>query len=98
VDLDGLLTPGCEASCSGATCTLPDAGTVTFTAVPLGETGLVFDALASSGAYGNGVQTSAGFTNFGILGEPTPPAIGAVEQTSAAYRHIGGFSAALRKP
>ena len=97
-DFDRNVTYGCEASCTGLSCTLGSGGTVTLTAVPLPETGPTWQAVASGSSFGAQVQTSAAYTNMGILGEPTPPAAsGKVESTSGTHRNLGGFSSMLRK-
>lgn len=92
-DLDPAIF-GCESTCTAATCMVGDGGTVVFTAPPVPETGLVNEALSSGSSHGAAVQTSTGHTNFGILGEETPPG---VEQTSVSHRHLGGFNSALRR-
>lgn len=97
-DLDGPATPGCEASCAGATCTLPDGGVVGVTNPPVPESGAVARALASGSSHGAQVQTSATHSNLGVLGEETPPAERAVESTNATHRNIGGFNSQLRRP
>jgi hypothetical protein len=98
-DFDRDTTYGCEASCHGLTCTLGSGETVTLTAEPLPETGLTWQAVASGSSFGGEVQTSATHTNFGILGEPTPPLeSGLVESSSATHRNLGGFTTMLRKP
>ena len=56
---------------------------------------IYWGALSSGGSFGAEVQTNAAFTNFGILGDSTPPsADGTVQQTNASFIHIGGFMAA----
>lgn len=90
-DIDGPESFGCESTCIHRVCTGP-SGTVTLTAEPLPETGLVQQALASGSSFGGAVQTSATHTNIGVLGESTPPtAQGAVQQESATHTNIGGF-------
>lgn len=91
-DLDGAKTLGCEASCAGKTCTLGDGTTVTVTNVPLPETGAVFQDFASGSSFGRFIQTNAGHTNIGVLGQ-SPGAGGAVEQKDEKHRHIGGLTA-----
>jgi len=91
-DLDGPATFGCEATCAGATCTLADGGSLTLGAPPLPETGLVAQVLCSGGALPPAPQTNARFTNYGVLGEPTPPLWGgAVRQRNATFQNIPGF-------
>ena len=85
---------GCESTCAGATCTLGDGGTVVLSSPPVPETGLTASTLSSGGSHGAEVQTSAGHSNLGILGEPTPAAD---EQSSATHRNAGGFNAELRR-
>ena len=82
---------GCESTCVGPLCTLGDGGVVVLTAPPVPETGVTASAFASGSSHGAQVQTSTGHTNFGVLGEPTPPG----EQSSAAHRNLGGFTTEL---
>ncbi len=99
-DFDREVTFGCEVSCTDKTCTLPNNTTVTLTAPPLPESGLVFQALASGSSFGanQGPQTNSSHTNYGILGESTPPAAnGSIEMTGGNHKNIGGFMAIDRK-
>jgi len=84
-DLDGTL--GCEAGGEGVT------------AAPLPETGLVFQAFASGSSYGERLQGNGGrYTNVGVLGESTPPAVnGKVSETSTEHQNISGLNA-IRPP
>jgi len=92
-DLDG--SGGCRWQCEGKVCTDLDGNTQTPTNAPLPERGQVFQAFSSGSSWGGAVQTSEGYTNMGVVGEPTPPALGGViEQTSEGYRHQGGVNAA----
>jgi len=94
-DLDGLGL-GCQWMCDGGTCTSLDGGTVTVTAAPLPETGIVFQAIGVGGSYGAEVMTSATYTNLGLTGESTPPGLDdAILETSASFSNLGGFNAAL---
>jgi hypothetical protein len=80
-DLDASVL-GCEAGGEG------------ITAAPLPETGLVFQTFASGSSYGGRFQANGHFTNVGVLGESTPPAVnGAVSETSAEHKNIGGLNA-----
>jgi hypothetical protein len=95
-DLDGPRTFGCESTCKNKVCT-DGLTTVVVTNEPLPESGAVFQAMSSGAAWGAKAQMSAQYTNIGVLGEPTPPAVGGgVEQTGGPYRNVGGVSAVLR--
>jgi hypothetical protein len=95
-DIDGNATFGCEATCQGQVCTLPDGGTVVVNGTVLPEAGL-FSALASGSSFGGAVQTSASFTNMAVLGESTPPPLdGGLVQTSPSYRNYVGVNAAQK--
>ncbi|MBI3181328.1 MAG: putative metal-binding motif-containing protein [Myxococcales bacterium] len=96
-DIDGAKTFGCESTCTGRVCTDPQGASVTLSNDPLPEAGAVFQVPSSGGSFGDKLQTSASHTNFGVLGEPTPPgAGGAVESKNDVYRHFGGFTASKR--
>ena len=74
-DLDGDPGNGCEASCSGGTCTIGSgsaARTVTLSAPPLPESGVVASALASSGPVIASADEPPPVDLAGVLGEPTP--------------------------
>jgi len=80
-DIDASA-PGCESGGEGVT------------AAPLPETGLVFQAFASGSSYGGRFQANGHYTNVGVLGESTPPAVnGAVSETNAEHKNIGGLNA-----
>jgi hypothetical protein len=93
--VDGEATFGCEATCAGRVCTLPDGGTVTVTNDPLPEAGLVGRAVANGAALGASVQTSSTHSNIGSIGLVTPAADGGIEVGNASFRHRGGFSGNL---
>jgi hypothetical protein len=96
-DIDRDATWGCEAACTGATCTLPGGVTVTFSAPPLPEAGLTWSAVSSVAAVGAQVQASTTHVNQGIAGEPTPALPGgAVSSASATHKNTGGFTSALQ--
>ncbi len=93
-DLDGGVGSGCDWTCTGYFCTDGHGGAVTVGNPLLPEQGNVFRALAAGSSYGDKVQTSAVFTNIGVLGESTPPnADGGTEQTNGRFRNIGGLNA-----
>ena len=74
-DLDGDPGNGCEASCSGASCTVGSgaaARTVTLSAPPVPESGLVGSAFASSGPVIASPDDPPPTDLTGILGEATP--------------------------
>lgn len=74
-DLDADPTNGCEASCSGASCTVgtgAEARTVTLSAPPLPESGGVASAFSNSGPVGAGAEDPPPVDLSGILGDPTP--------------------------
>ncbi len=95
-DLDGDSTNGCESTCTGPACLLPDGGQLALTSPPLPETGLVFQTPSSGGSLGSQIQTSGGHTNLGVLGQPSALSPGRSEASSATHRHIGGFAAGLK--
>lgn len=86
---------GCETACRGANCNGSDGGAFVLTVPPVGESGAVGRTASSGSSYGSAVQTSSQYSNFGTLGEPTPPA---PEQTGSAYRNRGGFKTQLERP
>jgi hypothetical protein len=98
-DLDGDPGNGCEASCTGTSCTA-SYGTLVLSAPPLPDTGIVASAFASSGP----VDTeSAPGPTLGILGEPTPlpycdPASvsGDGQTNSSLVVNLVGYGAVLR--
>lgn len=95
-DVDGERTPGCEAQCQGRVCTDAGGTRTELSAPPIGETGLVGQTLSSGGSLADAVQTSAQYTNVGVLGDATPPALDhAVEQRGGNLRHVGGFQSNL---
>lgn len=87
---------GCAIHCAAHVC-VDDAGKVAPVTNPLlPETGVTFSALTSGGSYGAAVQTSAEYTNFGALGESTPPnEYGAAAQSNEAWTNHGGVGASL---
>jgi hypothetical protein len=96
-DVDGSSVFGCEATCAGRTCTLPDGGTLAVSNDPLPEAGGNFTAFAASGSMGDKVQTNSRFTNVGVFGEGVPQGEGGqVEASGGAWRHHGGFTSAVK--
>src|SRR5207247_1820279 len=95
-DVDGATTFGCETQCSGNTCQLPGGQQVRVTNPPVPESGGLWRTLATGGSFGAHLQTSAGFTNLTTVGEPTPAVRGSQSQSSASYRNLAGFSAAVK--
>ena len=95
-DLDGPATTGCESTCVGKTCTLPDGGTITTNNEPLPETGLVGRSIVNGSSVGGSVQTNAAHTNMGSIGEATPAVGGGLETSNAAHKHKGGFGARVK--
>ncbi|MBM4381294.1 MAG: hypothetical protein FJ086_18650 [Deltaproteobacteria bacterium] len=85
-DVDGPVTPGCESTCVGTTCALPDGRTVTLT-VPA-----VHDLGPAGATSSTGLQspTGDGRRHPAALGEPT----GSVPSSNTTYRHTGGFHGA----
>lgn len=97
-DLDGPLTPGCEATCDGGTCALPDGGTQIIHSTLIPETGFIPHGLAGGTAVGGLLQTNPEFTNQAVLGEGMPlPAVGGPLQTNAQFKNHGGFVPALAR-
>ena len=111
-DFDREATFGCEVRCGGdggTTCWLPDGATITVSAPPLPERGLVFQAFASGSSLAGGLgldggsympfpQTNSNYTNVGILGESTPLACGSdggcsPTMSNATHKLFGGFMA-----
>ena len=107
-DLDGDPGNGCEASCSGGTCTIGSgsaARTVTLSAPPLPESGMVASALASSGPVIARADEPPPVDLTGVLGEPTPlpyhggdpasPADAYVENHNLLIENLVGYQAVL---
>jgi hypothetical protein len=85
-DVDGPVTPGCESTCAGTTCTLPDGRTVTLSMPAVHDLGPA-GALSATGLQapdGDGLRHPA------AVGEPT----GSLPSSNAQYRHTGGFHGA----
>lgn len=92
-DIDGDVTPGCEATCIGRRCT-SDRGAVTeLAAPPLPEWKLHLGAPVAGAAAGSLIQTSAGYTNFSTVGQTPSPAAGVGAMSGPSYRMIGGIHA-----
>ena len=100
-DLDGDASNGCEASCSGRVCRLPNGGTITLAAPPLPE-GVVHSAafVAAGQTQDQGAaQQNSQYTNVGTLSDPTPlgrTASGQVTGTleNTTHKTTGGIHAA----
>jgi hypothetical protein len=90
-DLDGDVTPGCESTCAGLNCTLPDGGTVTLTVPPLSERGS--GGISAGAAAGTSTQTNATHRHSGALGEG-PGVSGA--SANGAHRNVGGLNGLQR--
>jgi hypothetical protein len=95
-DIDGAQTPGCESTCAGTVCTLPDGGTVNLTSPPVPESGLAGGASVNGSSLGANIQSNSAYTNFAAVGEATPAVDGGIEVFNAQYRHRGGFSSTVR--
>jgi hypothetical protein len=85
-DVDGDATLGCESTCTGLLCTLPDGGTVTLTVPPAPE-GAV-GAFSAAPAAGTSAQSNATHRHSGVLGE-APGASGAA--SNSTHRNVGGL-------
>lgn len=85
-DVDGQVTPGCESTCTGTTCTLPGGQTVTLT-VPA-----VHDLGPAGAPSSTGLQVPGG-ANHRHPAAVGPPG-GSLPSTNANYRHTGGFNGA----
>jgi hypothetical protein len=108
-DLDADPTNGCEASCSGATCTVgtgSDSRTVELSAPPVPESGAVASAFSSSGPVGAGAESPPSVDLSGILGEATPlahhegdledPTDAFVSNQNSLIENLIGYQAVLR--
>jgi hypothetical protein len=87
VDVDGDATLGCESTCSGLRCTLPDGGTITVTGPPVSEQSA--GGFSASPAAGSTAQSNATHRHVGALGEG-PGTSGA--SSNATHRNIGGLN------
>jgi hypothetical protein len=96
-DLDGTVIFGCEATCTGRTCTLGDGGTVTVSNDPVPETRQPARSIAN-GASLSAPMTNANHTNMGSIGEATPAvgAGGGIEVSNGTHKHRGGFGARVK--
>ena len=107
-DLDGDPASGCEARCSGQTCTIgsgPTARTVTLSALPVPESGAVASAFTSGGPVVAGDHEPR-VAPPGLLGEATPlpyhdcdvddPAAAYVENQNQHFVNQVGYQAVLR--
>jgi len=85
-DVDGPVTPGCESTCVGTTCTLPSGSTVTLTLPAVHDLG----PAGATSATGLKSPEGDGLRHPAAVGEPT----GSLPSTNATYRHTGGFNGA----
>jgi hypothetical protein len=102
-DLDGNPANGCEASCAGRVCRLPDGGTVTLASPPLPEGAVRTSAFVAAGQPQGVTQANAQHINIGTLADPTPlgrSASGTAASTleNATYKTSGGIHAAQPSP
>jgi len=95
-DIDGAATFGCESTCAGRVCTLPDGGTVSLNNDPLPETGLAGRSVVNGSSLGSNVLSNATHTVFSSIGEATPAVDGGIEVSNAQYRHRGGFGGTVK--
>jgi len=95
-DIDGAGTLGCESTCNGRVCTLPDGGVVNLNNDPLPETGLAGRSVVNGASLGSKVMTDSMHTNFGSMGEATPAVDGGIEVSDSQHRHRGGFGGTVR--
>jgi len=69
---------------------------VTLTNPRYPEHGGDFGTVAAGSSLASGCRPAPAFTNFAVLGEPTPAGRGTL-QTSTSYRNVGGLSSAHKK-
>ena len=87
-DVDGAATFGCESTCAGTQCQLPDGQTVTLSRPAVHDR-------EPSGATSSTAQrtlSGAGFRAPSSVGES--PGAGATTSSNSTYRHVGGFKGA----
>jgi hypothetical protein len=89
-DVDGPATPGCESTCAGSTCTLPDGGSVVLTRPPTPEARGNFGVVSSGGSLGNTRQSNASFRHSGVMGDAA--ATGGARMSNGVFQNVGGIT------
>ncbi len=89
-DIDGAATPGCESTCAGTTCTLPDGGTVTVTVPPGNEAGATAGLFSAGASLGSTAQANGQYRHLGMLGEA--PGTAGTPSANGQYKNVGGFT------
>jgi len=85
-DVDGPVTPGCESTCVGTTCTLPGGQTVTLSMPAVHDLG----PAGAASATGLKAPEGDGHRHPAAVGAPE----GATPSSNDHYRHTGGFNGA----